>query len=239
MKRFNLLLHVTLVAALCAWSYAASAQEAAVSPDGRTVAATDGLGRGLSLTQPLPGQSHGPANYTAPPPNSVLVYSNFAAPPKVYSAGGGWTESGANSNAGDWVQAMGFTPTHNRKLTQIDVAVGYAVGTPNSFTLQLRKNTLAGKPGALVNQWFVPGPLPKAGGCCGVQTVNIGPGTFVRANHRYWLVVLASQQSDAWLIWNSNLVSVFGPIAQSNDGGLTWTITYCRNGDGAFDVWGY
>ena len=161
------------------------------------------------------------------------IYSSFA--PVCCS---GFTVSGATSAAGGaFSAAMGFTPSANYDLTQIDVSLTWTAGS-NSGPLLTLDSDSAGLPGAVLMSWSLSGGLPSfvsnSACCTAIETVTPSSPLVLTAGTQYWLVATAglSDTSDDWVVGGN-----FGaPVASTQvSGGPLVRIT---DQQGGFDVLG-
>jgi hypothetical protein len=143
----------------------------------------------------------------------------------------GYTVSGSASVAGFNEVAMGFTPSGDFLLQQIDVAVEALTGT-NSVVLTLNSDN-GGLPGSVIMSWNISNlPPDDSSNANFVETVTPGSVINLAFGTQYWLVV-APGASDTLAGWdNSN--SGESVIAYNiGDGYFTHT-----NESVAFDVLG-
>ncbi|MCS6776388.1 MAG: choice-of-anchor R domain-containing protein [Chloroherpetonaceae bacterium] len=131
------------------------------------------------------------------------------------------------------VQGMGFTPTVSAHLSCIDLAISLSRG-PNVFVLRLLSDN-AGMPGALLEEWTVVGQMGTFGTVSPIISVTSVNTPFLSAGSQYWVVPFATSATHA--VWNYNITGDFGPLAASNDGGITYTILPNQR-RGAFRVLG-
>jgi hypothetical protein len=115
--------------------------------------------------------------------------------------------------------AMGFTPTTNLKVTEIDVAVSYNSGV-NEFSLALY-NDKGGVPGTALKAWTFTN-LPPQNSCCQLTIATAPSGIPVVAGQHYWVVVRTDHASlNTAVDWNMNVLNTTThyPFAQycSND----------------------
>ena len=166
--------------------------------------------------------------------HAATIYSDFG-PGNTYNFDGGYVVLGPDCAnlvgpgcSPDEI-AMGFTPSDNYSLTQINVALQYSAGT-NAVILTLSSDN-NGLPGAALANWNLSG-LPAIDTCCPIETVTPASAIDLSSGTQYW--ILASPgAADAFLTWNFNL-SEAGPVAHNEGSGfLSGT-----GGLGAFDVLG-
>jgi hypothetical protein len=156
----------------------------------------------------------------------TTIYSSLGAGNAYYCC------SGFAVNRDQWV-GMGFTPTADAIVRQIDIALGFVTGGPNAATVQLAEDR-AGAPGTVLRTWKVR-ELPTFGTCCTVKTITAEIA--VHKGRQYWLLAeTPTPTSETDATWNfSN--SVFGPVAIKH-GSSPWVQITCCNKQGAFDVLG-
>jgi hypothetical protein len=131
--------------------------------------------------------------------HAAVIYSSFA---RVCCSGA--TVSGLTSAAGgEFSAAMGFTPSANYELTQIDVSLTWTAGTNSGPLLTLNSDN-AGLPGSVLMSWNLNGGLPpfvSSGACCpAIETVTANSPLLLTAGTQYWLVAAAGA-SDTWDDW--------------------------------------
>jgi hypothetical protein len=133
----------------------------------------------------------------------VKIYDNIgsAYPKGTYWCCEGATISGPNSVGNvQWWDGISFTPSADRSVTQIRVAIGYLGGT-NEVILSL-VNDANGLPGTPIRTW-VAKSLPNAGTCCAVVVKTDTAGIPVVKGTRYWITATTNaSDADAWLAWN-------------------------------------
>ena len=149
---------------------------------------------------------------TAATPGLSTIYSNLGTEDDVYDCCTALTSAGSTSPVGVAVEvANGFTPAVDATIGQVQVALGYALGT-NAISVSLRSDD-NGLPGAVIAQW-TPANLPSLGTCCDLVTQDFPTGIPVTGGTQYWLVVRqTSANPDAWNAWNLNTTNASGPFA--------------------------
>jgi hypothetical protein len=142
----------------------------------------------------------------------TTIYSNLGAVDNVYDCCSALTSSGPKSNLHEAVEvANAFTPTANATITQVQIAVGHALG-PKAITISIWSDN-NGVPGTVIEQWDWR-TFSTLGGGCVLMTKNFTAGVPVSGGVQYWLVVGQPNASVAtWNGWNLNTTSSTGPIA--------------------------
>jgi hypothetical protein len=128
-----------------------------------------------------------------------VIYSSFA---EVCCSG--FTVSGVNSAAGGaFSAAMGFTPSANFDLTQIDISLTWTAGTNSGPVLTLNSDN-GGLPGSILMSWTLSGGLPpfvSNGACCtAIESVTPTSPLVLSFGSQYWLVATAGA-ADTWDDW--------------------------------------
>ena len=156
------------------------------------------------------------------------AYSNLGNPP-TYNCCQGWTVGGQNSVVGLIRDAEQFTSATSGSVNQIDVALGWVLGTDAAtVSLWTSVNDL---PGTQLGSWGVSN-MPVFGSTSTQLTSITGiTGVSVTAGAQYFLVIDAA--SDAWEAWNLNTTGATGLLLQ--DSGSGWN-SFPDQADGAFDV---
>jgi hypothetical protein len=162
--------------------------------------------------------------------NSVPLFNTFG-PGHSSNCCSGWGESGSGNQAPDIV-AMAFTTSVTSVLGSIDVAIGWT-GAPNQYTLALMTDN-GGLPGSILETWKVT-PSFEFGSCSNCfNTVFANQHIVLQSGVQYWLAPFPSSGFDG--SWQDNIVGSFGEVAESEDGGKTWSPTVAGPLLGAFDV---
>lgn len=161
----------------------------------------------------------------AMPAMADTAYNNLGNPPS-YNCCSGWTVGGSSSPVGLVEDAEQFTSMATGSVNQIDVAVGWVLGT-NSITVQLW-TSVGDLPGTMLGSGTV-GNLPVFGTCCAVDTVTGNLGSVV-AGQQYFVVVLAA--NDEWAAWNLSNSDV-GLLLQNSGSG--WNQFFGEQ-EGGYDV---
>jgi len=98
---------------------------------------------------------------------------------------------------------MGFTPSGNYSLSQIDVSLTWTAGSNSGPVLTLNADD-AGLPGTVLMSWNLSGGLGSFGSnstcCTALKTVTPGSPLVLNAGTQYWLVAEAGA-SDTWDDW--------------------------------------
>jgi hypothetical protein len=165
--------------------------------------------------------------------DSVPLFNTFG-PGHSYSCCSGWSESGSGTQV-HAIAAMAFTTSVTSALGTIDVAIGWG-GTSNQYTLALMTDK-GGVPGSILESWSVTSSF--IGGLCSncFDTVFAKQHIILQAGVQYWLVPFPSSNFDGG--WQDNIVGSLGMLAESLDGGNTWSPLLPTNVTptlGAFDV---
>jgi hypothetical protein len=162
------------------------------------------------------------------PAMADVAYSNLGNPPS-YNCCSGWTVGGVNSIVGLVRNAEQFTSAVSGEVSQIDVGLGWVVGTDAAtISLWTSVNDL---PGMELGSWGVSN-MPVFGSTSTILTTITGiSGVHVDANSQYFLVIEAAD--DAWEAWNWNDTGATGLLLQ--DSGNGW-VQFPDNTVGAFDV---
>ncbi len=152
------------------------------------------------------------------------IYSNLATlyPNGVYFCCYGYTLSGPTSPIGEqiWL-AVGFTPSANATVTEIDAAIGTVEGT-NGIVLSLASDA-GGVPGATLKSFKI-GGLPTFGSCCALAVGKDKKGIPVTAGTQYWVTVTTSaQESDEWAAWPFNTSDMISSQVLAQNTGSGWT----------------
>ena len=144
----------------------------------------------------------------------------------------GWTVSGAASGVVEYVAANQFTAAVSGNVSQIDLALTWALGSGNA-TVSLWTD-VDGLPGAqLGSGWNVKATAKFGVECCDIITIPGLTGPSLTAGQTYFMLLLADNSTLD--LWNWNNQGVNGLDVYSNDGGTTWT---SQPGQplGAFDI---
>jgi hypothetical protein len=167
------------------------------------------------------------------PAHADVIYTSFAS-----VCCSGFTVSGVNSAAGGaFSAAMGFTPSVNFDLTQIDISLTWTDGSNSGPVLTLNSDN-AGLPGAILMSWNLSGGLASFGSngscCTAIETVTPTSPLGLALGSQYWLVASAGA-ADTWDDWVVG--GNFGaPVAVTQvSGGPLVRIT---DQQGGFDVLG-
>jgi hypothetical protein len=165
----------------------------------------------------------------------ATIYSNLGTGAKVYDCCTALTSSGPSSPLGETVEvANAFTPSADSTISQVQVALGYALGT-KAILVSIRSDN-NGVPGAVIKQWS-PKTFSSLGECCTLVTKNFPAGIPVSGGTQYWLVVRQSVTSaDAWNGWNLNTNNASGPLAIKIAGGRF--VNRGTQRQGAFGIFG-
>jgi len=150
------------------------------------------------------------------PATADTVFNNFGANFNYNCCVGG-TLGGPNSPVGWIIQANEFTALATGSVSEIDVAIGFVVGT-NGATVSLWTDN-NGIPGAQLGTWDISN-LPAFGTCCAVSTITGINGINVTTGTSYFL--MASTPNDTWDAWNWNSIGDVGLVDFSFDGGQNW-----------------
>ena len=162
------------------------------------------------------GSVNGPPQMTTPPPPDglITIYSNLGTGDGVYNCCIGFTTAGRGSPLGKYIEVgNAFTPADNYTITEVQLAVGYALGR-NAVTVGIWSDN-NGVPGAPIKQWY-PNNLRSDGTCCRLRTIREPTEYLVSltAGTQYWFVVRQCvDSSDSWNVWNLNTNNAFGPVA--------------------------
>jgi hypothetical protein len=165
--------------------------------------------------------------------NADIIYNNFG-PSGSYETDLAWTVSGTTSAFGAVTSAMEFTASLTAAVAEVDLAVGLSSGT-NSVVVSLMTDN-GGTPGLLLESYSFVNQM-------GTFTDNNPPLVGISVTHpllmagtNYWLVV-APGATDTNADWNQTTQDVRGTLAQSTDGGATWS-SFGSEPLGAFEVFG-
>ena len=159
------------------------------------------------------GDTPARAEAAAMPPEGLnTIYSNLGTGDNVYDCCTALTTAGPTSPLGETVEvANAFTPAADATISQVQVALGYALGT-EAISVSIRSDN-NGLPGTVIAQWN-PKELPSLGTCCALVTKDFSSGIPVTGGTPYWLVVRQTVTSaDAWNGWNLNTSNASGPFA--------------------------
>jgi hypothetical protein len=162
-------------------------------------------------------------------------FNNIGTTENPYECGGinqGWPVAGSGSPLGQsYTQAAKFQSALTGSVSQIDLAVTYISGVPNSFYAALYTDT-GGQPGTQLAYF----PSLTGTMCPKLVTITGISGLSLTSGQNYWMVVGPMvPSSPTYELWNYNSVGMTGPELTSNDGGITWT----NNGNvtlGAFKI---
>jgi hypothetical protein len=165
-----------------------------------------------------------PAVYSQPQPQGLItIFSNMGGkyPKAIYFCCNGFFIQGPTSGGHELWNAQAFTPSVNRTLRRIEVALAYGGGT-NEAVIGLYSDN-AGVPGTALRSWRVSN-LPNYQTCCVIQAVTDSSGISVTAGVQYWVVVkTGSTDRNALIGWLYNTTDQVDavPFAQycSNDAG--------------------
>jgi hypothetical protein len=163
------------------------------------------------------------------PASADIVFSNFG-PDNSYDPSVGLTIESSPFEFAE--SAMGFTPSGDFTLTQIDVGITYVFGT-NSVMLSLNSDS-SGLPDGVIESWTLTG-LPPFGPTSNiVQTVMPVSPVSLLSGTQYWLVA-SPIASDTGSAWNINSIGSTGPFTQNFGSGFE---TPGIGAQGAFAVLG-
>ncbi|MGA8150060.1 MAG: hypothetical protein WB952_03865 [Terriglobales bacterium] len=179
---------------------------------------------------------NGQSTLSRPAPEGLAtIYSNLGTGDQAYNCCTGLTTTGPISPVGEYIEVgNAFTPTDNYMIAEVQVAVGYALGT-NAVTVGVWSDD-NGVPGTPIKQWY-PKNLHSDGSCCKLRTIIESTGVPVTAGTQYWFVVRQCVDSlDTWNAWNLNTNNAFGPVATKVSHGR-WT-NQGNQLQGAFAVFG-
>lgn len=141
------------------------------------------------------------------------AYSSFD-PGNTFNTGSGWTTSGMSSAIGhEYVCGETFVSATSGNVVQINIALGYVVGT-NAATVSLYSDN-AGELGSVLGSWNI-SDMGSFGSAYTPSSINIAGGPAISAGSSYWVVAKAAD--DAWLAWNQTLSGLTGTLYQSFDG---------------------
>ncbi len=150
------------------------------------------------------------------PAMADVVYNNFGSG-FSYNCCTGGTLGGPNSPVGLIDQGVLFTAQASGNVSEIDVAIGFVVGT-NGATVSLWTNN-NGVPGTQMGSWDISN-LPQFGSCCGYNAITGINGVSVTQGQSYFLV--GSTPNDTWDAWNWNSINDIGQVDYTQDG-VNWT----------------
>jgi hypothetical protein len=193
MRKKTLPTLILTLAALTLTSVTASAThkgEVVVSKDGRRISITNGA---HVSTRVAPSRA-----------GLVTIFDNLG---KAYPKGTYWCCEGASitgPNASrllpEYWLAVGFTPTADHTVTQLEVAIGLFRGKDELFISLY--NDVGGLPGTPIKTWLKTG-LPTFGTCCTIVTKTDPYGIPVTAGTQYWIVVgTKGENADTFADWN-------------------------------------
>lgn len=174
-----------------------------------------------------------PAN----PPGSSLttIYSDLGTGNSVYDCCNAWDVGGPHSPKGQQWIAIGFTPTGNHTVTELQLALSWIFG-PNAATIRLTSDR-GGIPGPTLAYFHVTG-LPNFKTCCTLQTLNIDKKLVLQGGTQYWVVARTTEDTQRTLDgWNFNTTNASGPFAVNQHG--TWFNEGVQPMIPAFAVYGH
>ena len=158
-----------------------------------------------------------------PPGGTVTIFDNInrKQPQNEYNCCAYYGIIGPDNQIGSHMlfDAMGFTPTTNLKVVEIDAALSYNGGV-NEVSLALY-NDKGGVPGTALKVWSFTN-LPPQASCCQLTIATAPGGVPVTAGQHYWVVVRTDHASvTSSIFWNMNILNTTThyPFAQycSND----------------------
>jgi hypothetical protein len=159
------------------------------------------------------------------------IFNTFG-PGHSYNCCSGWGESGSGIPSPDIV-AMAFTPRVTSALGTIDVAIGWGGNVSKQYTLALMTDN-GGLPGSILESWSVTSSF-IAGECSTCfNSVFDKQHIVLQAGVQYWLVPFPSTGFNGG--WLDNSAGSLGAVAESLNGGKTWSFTTAEPTLGAFDV---
>ena len=137
-----------------------------------------------------------------------LAFDSFG-PGDEYEDGSGYTISTATSPAPSGYQsiAQGFTSLTSGDLLSVAFAAFYADGT-NTLKVGFYADA-GGDVGAELTSWMTNVPDQ------GIYTLNAPAGISLVAGARYWVGLIA--QDDSWLAWNDSSPLLSGDVAANFD----------------------
>lgn len=191
MKYCKSILFLMSVLALCSGElFAAGAKVVARSDGGR-----------ITIVSKLEGAATAPNN--ASDAGLVKIYNNIGA---AYKKAKFWCCEGASvsgsQTGAQWWDAVAFTPSENRTVTRVELALGYIFGT-NEVVISLT-NDANGVPGSAIQSWTVQN-IPGAGLCCTLVVQTADPGIPVTAGTQYWITATTSSDADDLdAVWDVN-----------------------------------
>jgi len=166
------------------------------------------------------------------PAHGDTVYSNLGSGSTVYNSTD-WDVSGPTSleELTTIDVAMGFTPSGNFDLSEIDLALNFN-GVPsetNAITVTLNADS-SNAPGAILETWNLTGLPSFFGTCCTLQVLTPTSTVALNSGTQYWIEA-SPGASDFNGGWNWNSTGASGPFWSNISGTSEETV-------GAFDVLG-
>ena len=117
-------------------------------------------------------------------------------------------------------QANAFTPTANYKLTSIEMAVDYFMGSNNLNVWLMNDN--GGKPGTAL-EYFQFSNLGSVNSTNPLLVGQSSTNLALNQGQQYWLAA-APRDTNTWLGWNFNNINATGIHYSSNNLGNTWNL---------------
>ncbi len=146
-----------------------------------------------------------------------VVYNNFGSG-FSYNCCTGGTLGGSGSPVGLIDQGVLFTAQATGNVSEIDVAIGWVVGT-NGATVQLWNADSNGLPSTIASPAFDINNLQQFGNCCAYSAITGISGVSVTQGQQY--VLVASTPNDTWDAWNWNSINDIGQVDYTTDG-VNW-----------------
>jgi len=134
-----------------------------------------------------------------------IIFNTLGPAGSEYDSNNFYSISGTGSNAGNYrARAMGFTPSSDAIVTEIDLAIALFSGTA-PITVSLNSDA-AGIPGAVIDggtaSWVLSG-LTNTTSCPGacLNLVTISTSHALVGGTTYWVVARTTAAGDAYAGW--------------------------------------
>jgi hypothetical protein len=157
-----------------------------------------------------------------------IFFSDLGSGSNVYNCCDGWTVAGSGTIGSYFTAANEFMAGASGTVTQIDIGIGYVLGTNSFFASLYTAN--GNEPGTVIQQWNGLSSNTLFGSCCGLVSITNIVGVNLTEGTNYFLVIGPTNlTATTWEAWNFNSQGVSGLDLYATSG--------CQNGSGNDCEW--